>query len=601
MKNLKNNWYMLKIIWSASPKRVVGEAVTIALECTLHVLYDLYFMRFLIQCMEQKAAFTKVAAVIGIYYVCSLFAKLLRSYVNRNLRYRENVKIQEKMMDIIYTQARRVDLECYEDSEFYDTYTRANEEISNRTEEILTVMSESIALIFTLAGYGAAVLVYDPLILPFLLVAVVVSRLVHSKYVKYRFKRQNEAVYQRRRMEYAKRMVYLQDYAKDLRLTNIFAPVMRNFHRAADEARDIAAFYGKRAAVLRVISSMVSSLAVVLGINAFILYRYLVAEAYGLGVMTTILNASNGLNDSLANLVRLSGMMQMNGSFINNYRTFVEYEPKIRENDEGLKVSNEAGHDLELKNVSFSYKGSDKKVLEDINIRIPAGQKIALVGHNGAGKSTLVKLMMRLYDPTEGVITLDDKDIKEYQLKSYRSAFGTVFQDFKMFAATVTENVLLHPVKDKEEEERARKALEASGVWKRFAPMPKGMDTMLTREFEDDGTQLSGGEAQKLAVARVFAGDSSIAVLDEPSSALDPISEYEIFENMMKACEGKTVIFVSHRLSSATLADKVYLLERGRVIEEGSHHELMQLNEKYAQMFRMQAENYRKSAERQGE
>lgn len=138
-------------------------------------------------------------------------------------------------------------------------------------------------------------------------------------------------------------------------------------------------------------------------------------------------------------------------------------------------------------------------------------------------------------------------------------------------------------------------------MWKRFAPMPKGMDTMLTREFEDDGTQLSGGEAQKLAVARVFAGDSSIAVLDEPSSALDPISEYEIFENMMKACEGKTVIFVSHRLSSATLADKVYLLERGCVIEEGSHHELMQLNGKYAQMFRMQAENYRKSAERQGE
>ena len=250
-------------------------------------------------------------------------------------------------------------------------------------------------------------------------------------------------------------------------------------------------------------------------------------------------------------------------------------------------------HDLELKGVSFCYEGAEKPTLRHINMKILAGQKIALVGHNGAGKSTLVKLLMRLYDVTEGEILLDGINIKEYQAKGYRSLFGTIFQDFKVFAATVAENVLLKPVTNQMEKERVKEALQESGIYKKIQTFPNGMDSILTKEFDEDGILMSGGESQKLAIARVFAKDSSIAILDEPSSALDPISEYEVFENMMKACKGKTVIFVSHRLSSATLADRIYMMEDGEIIEEGNHQELIEKNGKYAEMFFKQAEKYR--------
>lgn len=591
MKSLKNNFFLIKIVWSAAPSRILWELASMVLSYGLSIAYDLFFMRFLIECLQREVSFPRVAAVVAGYFLLSILMRVVVVYKDQCVSYRTNVQIQEKLMDIVYRQALRVDLDCYEDSEFYDSYTRANEEITTRTEEILYTMNEALGIMLSLIVYGAAVLIYDPLIIPILLAAVLVSRGIQSKYIKYVVKRQNEAVHQRRRMDYAKRIVYLQEYAKDLRLTNIFAPVMRNFHNAAREARELSGYYGKKAGIFRILSTLVSSLSVAFGLNAFILFRYLIAHAYGLGIMTTIMNASNGLNDCLGGLVRISGTIQRNGKFIANYRRFVEYEPAMKEK-ENAKEAVWGSHNLELSHVSFSYKGSDKKVLSDINLSIPAGQKIALVGHNGAGKSTLVKLLMRLYDPTEGEVKLDGIDARDYTFESYRGQFGTIFQDFKIFAASVTENVLLEKPSGEADVERARQALRDSGVWDKIKRLPQGVDSMMTKEFEEDGVLMSGGEQQKLAVARVFARESSIAILDEPSSALDPISEYELFDNMMKACAGKTVIFVSHRLSSATLADKVYLLEQGRIIEQGSHEELLAMKGKYARMFKMQAENY---------
>lgn len=300
----------------------------------------------------------------------------------------------------------------------------------------------------------------------------------------------------------------------------------------------------------------------------------------------------SALDSCLSDMIWAGARLNENGVFIENFREFLAYQPKMTEKEDGMIPKNGA-HDLELKEVSFSYEGSKNPVLQHINIKIPAGQKIALVGHNGAGKSTLVKILMRLYDASEGEVLLDGVNIKEYRAKEYRSLFGTIFQDFKVFAATVTENVLLRPVREKGDQEKAKEALKESGIYEKIQHLPRGMNSILTKEFDEDGILMSGGESQKLAIARVFAKDSSIAILDEPSSALDPISEYEVFENMMKACKGKTVIFVSHRLSSATLADRVYLLENGMIIEEGSHQELMKQHGKYAEMFLKQAEKYR--------
>ncbi|MFD2506408.1 ATP-binding cassette domain-containing protein, partial [Paenibacillus septentrionalis] len=215
-----------------------------------------------------------------------------------------------------------------------------------------------------------------------------------------------------------------------------------------------------------------------------------------------------------------------------------------------------------------------------------------LVGHNGAGKSTLIKLMMRLYDPTEGEILLNGRNIKEFDLMSYRSLYGTVFQDFKIFSMTIAENVLMRDVETEEDRQLVINALKKSRVYDKVATLPEGIDTMLTKEFDEQGVVLSGGEFQKIAIARIFAQEAELLILDEPTSALDPIAEFEIFESMMEACKDKAVVIISHRMSSAMLADRIYYMEDGEIQESGSHMELMQLQGKYAELFLKQAEKY---------
>ena len=228
-------------------------------------------------------------------------------------------------------------------------------------------------------------------------------------------------------------------------------------------------------------------------------------------------------------------------------------------------------------------------------VRSTTGEKIALVGYNGAGKTTLIKLIMRLYDPSRGEILLDGVNIKDYDVEKYRHSIGTVFQDFKIFGGSVVENVLLD-LNDGEDDsavtEKVRKALTHSGLWERIQSLPNGLDTQLTTEFAKDGVNLSGGESQKLAIGRVFYKDAGLIILDEPSSALDPIAEYQLNHSMLEATENKTVIFISHRLSTTRLADRIFLLEKGRIAEQGTHEELLARNGRYAAMWRAQAGQY---------
>ena len=240
----------------------------------------------------------------------------------------------------------------------------------------------------------------------------------------------------------------------------------------------------------------------------------------------------------------------------------------------------------------FPIMKKSGEILKNISINIRPYEKIAFVGYNGAGKTTLTKLLMRLYDVSKGEILLNNVNIKNYELESYRNSFGTVFQDYQIFAANIAENVIMDEVTNNEKDIISN-ALENSGFADKLNSYKNGIYTPLTREFEETGVNISGGEAQKIAIARVFAKPCQIIILDEPSSALDPISEYNLNQTMLEAAANKTVIFISHRLSSARMADRIYMLEKGEVIEQGSHEELMNFAGKYAEMFNLQAEKYK--------
>ncbi|MCR5251930.1 MAG: ABC transporter ATP-binding protein/permease [Lachnospiraceae bacterium] len=288
-----------------------------------------------------------------------------------------------------------------------------------------------------------------------------------------------------------------------------------------------------------------------------------------------------GFTDSLTSLFK-------NGLFIEYLRTFLDYEEKIPEDTEGLDPGTQI-RSIEFKDVSFSYK--DKEVLSHLNMEFREGCTYALVGHNGAGKTTLIKLLMRLYDPTGGSIAYHGKDIREYSPAEYRKHIAVVFQDYQMYGASLKENVVMddgetHP------EDRIIAALKKAGFGERLKTLEKGLDSQVTTEFDRECINFSGGESQKVAISRAFYKDSDILIMDEPSSALDPIAEYELNKAMESAAKGKTVFYISHRLSTMRDADRIILLENGRIAEEGTHAELLAKNGKYAGMWYVQAGRY---------
>lgn len=591
MKILKNNMYMLRHLWRASPQAVLLYIIAEILMQFGGIVFTIILMPFIVRAIENNMDINRIILMILVYCIYSGLTILFNAWFHHTYQPKSEVVIQEYFVSMIYKKAVECDLSCYENPDFYDKYTRANAEIMSRGSSILMNIAYIISSIVNIIICAAVILRWEPIAIPIVLVCAVGSMLIDRKRSELNFESYKKTTPYNRQTDYVQRTLYLADYAKEMRLGNIFSPLMGYYDIAVDKLLKITRRYSAKIGILRGIREIFMSIGTFLGLHVIIIYRYIQSRAYGLSDLVAVLNAANMLQGRIYSFAYIFSEFMDNGLYAENIRTFIEYEPKIKEDENAEKVKKGA-NDLELRNVSFKYEGKEEYVLKNININIPHGKKIALVGHNGAGKSTLVKLLMRLYDVSDGEICLDGRDIREYRLSEYRRIYAAIFQDFKIFATSVTENVLLHPAENEEDMQRAVQALKDSGLYSKIEAV--GMDTMLTKEFDDNGMLMSGGEFQKIAVARVFAKkDSSIAILDEPSSALDPISEYEIFENMMKACKDKTIIFISHRLSSAVLADRIYMLENGEVIEEGTHHELMEKNGKYAEMFRMQSEQYR--------
>jgi len=382
------------------------------------------------------------------------------------------------------------------------------------------------------------------------------------------------------------RTFYQNIYAKEMRTTNVHKPLLKRFEDAAAEITRVYKTYGMKVALIRIVEGFLNKTFSEYIIMLYAAWKTVWKKTMYYGECLVVISTAETIYDSFNEILESFSILQEQSLYIEDLLIFLRHESKIEQKDTGFDA---VSGDICLDKVSFQYIDSAQYALKDVNLRIRKGEKIAVVGANGAGKTTLIKLLLRLYDPTEGRITLNEKNYTEYKVASLRELYSVVLQDYKHFSLTVKENVELGISAD---ETRVWDALDKGGLMGRVQNMRNGIQSLLDKEIDERGELLSGGEEQKLAIAHVYLKNSDIVILDEPASALDPLAEHDLYERMMTLSKDKTVIFVSHRLSSAIHADRIVYLEHGSIAEYGSHKELMEKDGLYAKMFRIQAQNY---------
>ena len=404
-----------------------------------------------------------------------------------------------------------------------------------------------------------------------------------------------------RKRNYVSRVFYLNDYAKELRLhPQVGDALEKEFCEADDAIIEEQKKVGKKRSLLGFVNGYLVGDFIMDGLYiTYLVFQAAVLHTIDYSNAVILFNRTGSLRRGMTNIAELFPKAQENSLYVDKIRAFLAYEPKIKRM-EGEPVP-EGNAPLILDHVSFRYKEEMEDTLKDISLKVQPGEHIAIVGYNGAGKTTLIKLLMRLYDPTGGKITYHGEDIREFSPDEYRHRFGVVFQDFQMYGATLRENVVMNRIPEPGSDSAQASAIDASvisaleraGFGERLRSLPNGLDTQVTTEFDKKGVNFSGGESQKVAISRAFYANADILIMDEPSSALDPIAEYELNKAMETAAKGKTVFYISHRLSTTRDADRIILLADGRIAEEGTHAELLAKDGKYAEMWNVQAGRYK--------
>ena len=587
-ETLKNDWYAIRLGSSISKSMVIHSFFMWLGGYAEWVFFDGIFMRKIVDALDRGVGFRPIFTFILISGLVFCAIAVYENYVDNVVYPLQTNRLYYGIYKKLYEKAKNIELKCYEDSDFYNRYTMA---MDGAEVKIVAIIRAFFGVVIGAISTGVVfglMFEIDHYAVLFIISPLIGNFLFGNLKNKYEFKRYEEQAPNEKVLNYVSRMMYLPDGAKEIRLSNVFSLMKKQYREATKQNVRVAVKYAFANASLNFWRITFTFTVIFEGVLLYAIYRNQVTGSITLAELTIMTSLMVAMTWILIRLFENVMEIMKNGIFINNLRGFLEYEEEIPQDQDGEQPDGEF-ESLEFRNVSFSYK--EEQTIRNLSFVIRKGQKIALVGHNGAGKTTIIKLLLRLYDPTSGVILYNGKDIREYNLKAYRELFATTFQDFQMFGMTIKENVLMGRHYDNEEEQ-VISALKKAGVYEKVMTLKDGIHTMMTKEFDADGAVLSGGETQKIAVARTFVKEAVMKIFDEPSSALDPIAEFELFQNIMKEGENHTMLFISHRLSSVKNCDKVFMLEKGHLIEEGTHQELLTANGSYAQMYKKQAMNY---------
>ncbi len=583
---IKNNIYMLKFIFKHTPFMVCGYLFFDVLANLPWTLSNVVLLKYIIDVATEGRDYYRVAVALVLFVVFVIVTNLFTTLFYEISMPKQKEKLYFAVYKTIYEKAAKMDYEAYDNPEYYNDLVLAMNSMNERAYTVLQDIQDVLTNVISVLTIGAVIVSIDPVCLLFVIVCVAIMTPIGRVIARVNVERTEAMTPLDRKNLYFSRVFYLQDYAKELRLSRAGEMVERRYNQNIfDRLKTVSPYLTKQWKLYFCQESLPMTLLIYLGITLLMGYKAIVTKEVTMGDFAATFNGAASISTSVFALTsHLAINVRENGLYVEKFRRFMNAKEKMIS---GTKTTVfEKPPVIRFENVSFKYPGTEKYVLRNINLEISPYKKIALVGYNGAGKTTLTNLLLRLYDVTDGAITIDGVDIKEWDIKQYHKNFAAVFQDFSLFGATLGENVSMDAKPHKERVEEAVKAADFNRA------LPEGTDSILLREFDDEGVSLSGGEAQKIAIARAFYKNCAFAILDEPSANLDPVAEYALNQSMAKAANEKTVLFISHRLSTTVMADEIYMLEKGEIIEQGSHEELMRLDGKYAYMFRLQAEKY---------
>lgn len=590
LKVFKNNFYLFKLCYKSDLKYIVFHIIDVVRNVVNYFLEYVFGLKFILECVEFHKPIRYTFYYLIFLFIFVSLGMVYSAWFNENYKLVKLPALKSKVKEILYEKAKSVDIECYDNPEYYNDFVFSVAQLDEQCDRVIELISKIATCISALILMGGFFIVNDAMSLLYIVFIFVLSTFINKGLSKFNFIIKLKKNYNERKKEYVKRTFYLNDYAKEMRLNSKLSTILlTSFGEINDELIDIEKKNAKKRTVLAFLQYFICEFFLQNFVYIiYLLYKALILKVMSLSNVIVLFKSSTQVKESIDELAKIYPYACETSMYIDKLKIFINTEVKIK--SEGDLIPNKDAQTLELKHIYYSYNDRDY-VLKDINMKIDLPSKIAIVGTNGAGKTTLVRLIMRMSDVSSGEILLDGINIKEYNLEEYRKFIGVVFQNFNLYAASLLENVVLDTT-TKGTEENVLDALKKCEFEERFNKLEHGLDTEITTEFYEDGTNLSGGEAQKVAIARAVYGDCPMIILDEPSSALDPIAEYKLNKIMMDFGYRKQIFFISHRLSTTRDADFIYVLKDGQLIEHGTHKDLLDHAGLYNTMWNAQSSHY---------
>lgn len=590
----RNYKFMLKTIGKASASRVWLTIFFTVINDLFSIFYNVLFFAYFMDAVEKGKSIATISKVLIVFILLNIVFELWNAYYNQAYIPKNDVKLSLFLKNMIYKKIMTVDIECFDNPQYYDNVTFALNDVFYRVNSILNNIARFIShscCVIVLIGYFAQI---DFAIVMISLISVLTGLFFEPVINKRRYRYTNESLKYQRKYDYVKRISIQAECAQELRTTNVknaldkmlddafggFKTLLKKYYRKITMLDSVQVFFG---------FGIVSCITTLLSIH-----RIVVDKTVTIAMFLPLMGAIAQFTWRASSVIECFNGILNDNIYLNKFNEFYQYEPKVISRKEEMVDAFFGG--IKIEHLYFKYNKKDEYILKDICMEIRPKQKIALVGYNGAGKSTLIHLILRLYDPEQGSITYNEKNIRDYNVKNYRSKYGIVFQDINVYATTIGQNIAMDTrvYPDKEMQD----IMASLHLKEKIDHYEAGFNTQLTHELSDSGEMLSIGQCQCLALARIFINpEKQLYILDEPTSALDPVAEEEIFETINSYLADKTVLYISHRFSASKIADKIYFMERGQIVEQGTHDELLLQNGKYAAMFNMQAKYYRDEKE----